>query len=589
MKFIGYMQEARVALMVLFISVSPLFAQQVTLDIQPRAIRQNEAATLKLNFINLNPPQAPGLPPIDGFDVQFVGQEQHFQISNNQQERRLTYNYQMQPRATGQFQIGPFTLDINGQKIEISPVTVEVLPPAAGQSGDPSMRDLIFARLSLPRNEVYLQERFDVELAIFYQGIQIDRGVQLMNLPSTGLNLEAFEEIGANREVLNNQIYDVRRFRLRGTALTAGRFELAPSVRVDVLVQRERSRDPFFGDFDVFFGRHQTQAATVPVEPTTVTIKSLPAEGRPDGFGGAVGRFDMEANIQPQEVAAGEPVTLTLRITGRGNFESISMPSLNLGDDFRRYDPKLIAAGEDHKVFEQVFIPRSDRVTEVPAVQFSYFDPEAGQYQTIQRGPYALAVKGGAAEAPQLVQAPSALASADASPLGIDIIDLKRNFHPQSVMPTETAHISTPFFVSPLLAIAALLAFQRRRESIRTDISRQRRSQAPRSARKALAAAENAMRNNDVAAFHQSLWQALADYTAHRCNLEAGQISPDLILQKSRSAGLPETHQTSLEGILRACDEARFAAGAVPAEELPRRWQSTQEILKALEKVKLSS
>ena len=577
------------ALVLCLLGATLASAQQITLEVQPRAMRQNETATLKLNFINLNPPQAPDLPPMDGFDVQFVGQEQHFQITNNKQERRLTYNYALRPRATGTFQIGPFALDMNGQKIDIHPVSVEVLPPAAGaQSGGTSIDNLIFAKLIIPRPEVYLQERFDLELALYYQGIRIDRGVQLQNLPSTGLNIEAFDEVGANREVVNDQIYEVRRFRLRGTALTAGTFELAPSLRVNIFVQQERSRDPFFGDFDIFFGRHQTQAADVSVEPTQVTIKSLPTEGRPASFGGAVGRFDMEASIQPQEVAAGEPVTLMIRITGQGNFESISMPSLNPGDDFRRYDPKLIAAGGDHKVFEQVFIPRTDKIAEIPVVEFSYFDPASARYETITRGPYPLLVKAGSsAAAPQLVQAPTTPA-ADTSPLGIDIIDLKRTLISQPERPSDEVKINTPAYLAPLLAIAALFVFQRRRDSLRSDISRQRRSQAPRSARKAIAAAEIALKNSDAGVFHQSLWQALADYIAHRCNLEAGQISPDLMLQKSKAAGLPAPQQNALEQILRACDEARFAAGASSPAEWPSRLQSTQEVLKALERVRLS-
>lgn len=569
--------------------IAPVWAQSITLEVQPNAIRLNESATLKLNFSNLNPPQAPNLPPIDGFDTQFIGQEQHFQFINGQQERRLTFNYHLQPRNTGRFTIGPFTLDLNGQKIEINPVEVEVLPPSGAGAGTQSMSDLIFAKINLPRPEVFLQERFDVELAIYYQGIQIDRNVQLMNLPGTGLNLEDFEEVGGNREVVNNQIYEVRRFRMRGTAITAGAFELAPTVRVNVMVRRERTRDPFFGDFDAFFGRYQTQPLNVPATPMTVTIRPLPTEGRPEGFGGAVGNFDMDVQIQPRELSAGEPVTLTLRIAGRGNFENISMPPLNLGDDFRSYDPKLIAADRDHKVFEQVFIPRSDAVKEIPPVQFSYFDPAAAKYQTITRGPYPLLVKPGAATDPQLVQAPALPVAPDRTPLGIDIIDLKRTLKTPGESPDEQVVIQPGLHLAPLLALAALLVFQRRREAISADVSRQRRSQAPRSARRAIKAAEDALARNDAAALHQSLWQALADYTAHRCNLEAGQISPDLILNKCRAGGLAVPVIESLEQLLRECDEARFAAGGLgDAAALKTRLQKTREILRAMENVRLS-
>ena len=142
-------------------------AQQISMDVQPRAIRLNETATLTLNFININPPQAPALPAINGFDIQHIGQEQHFQITNNQQERRLTYNYQRVPSSTGTFEVGPFAIDMNGQRIELAALTIEVLPPSGNAgSGEQTMSDLIFAKIQLPRPEVYLQERFDVELSL---------------------------------------------------------------------------------------------------------------------------------------------------------------------------------------------------------------------------------------------------------------------------------------------------------------------------------------------------------------------------------------------------------------------------------------
>jgi hypothetical protein len=578
----------------LFLSaVGMALAQHVSLDVQPRTIRLNETATLKLNFINLNPPQSPALPEIPGFEIAYVGQEQQFQFVNGNQERRLTYNYRLQPRSTGQFTLGPFALNMNGSNIELDSISMEVLPPsgAGGSATGETIDDLVFARIHLPRTEVYLQERFDVELALYYRGVQLDRGIQLQNLPSTGLNLEDFQEIGSTREARGNEIYEVRRFRMRGTALTAGTFQLAPMVRVNVLVKRERQHDPFMGGFDdFFFGRHEAQPLSVPAEPMDVMIRPLPTEGRPDTFGGAVGKFDMHMEVQPNEVAAGDPITLTVRISGQGNFESLSMPSINLGDDFRRYDPKLIASGNDHKVFEQVFIPRSDRIRELPAVSFSFFDPEQMSYQTIVRGPLPLLVKAGSSEAPQVVQAPSSSPSPDREPLGIDIIDIKRTAaHWTQQYPGHATRINPTLLTLPLLAIGVLGLIVRRRDSIQRDIGRQRRAQAPRSAQAALRRAEQALSQNQPGAFHEAIWQALADYFAHRGNLQAGEVSPEWIVAKMRDGGLSAPRVAELEGIIRSCEEARFAridshGNGEPLRDLLRR---AQEILRACEKIRL--
>lgn len=484
-------------------------------------------------------------------------------------------------------------MSISGRNIDFPPVALEVLPATsgAGAHGE-TIDDLVFAKILLPRTEVYLQERFDVELALYYRGIQIDRGIQLQNMPSTGLNLDNFEEVGSTRESVNNEIYEVRRFRMRGTALSSGTFELAPMVRVNVLVRRERPRDPFFGGFDAFFGVHDTQPLSVPAEPMTVVIRPLPTDGKPADFGGAVGSFNMEVDVNPVEVNAGDPVTLTLRITGRGNFETISMPPLNLGKDFRRYDPKLMASGRDFKVFEQVFIPRSDTIQELPPVTFSYFDPDAGVYKTIVKGPHPLSVKAGSsAAAPQMVQAPSAAATELREPLGIDIIDLKRN-EPEWVemaIPGVNA-VSIAVHSIPALAIAMLFVIRKRQESINQDVTRRRRTLAPKSARASIRRAEQALNGKNYPEFHEAVWQAMADYIAHRANLEPGQVSPAVIIGKLENGGLPADRLDQLKGILSSSEEARFARGG--AHDDPARLrgelQTMQDILRSCERLKLS-
>lgn len=582
-----------VALVFMSAEITPLFARQVALDIQPRVISLAEAATLKLTFINLHPPQSPALPEIPGFDINYIGQESQVSIINGQQEQRLTYNYRLFPKSSGQFRIGPFSMSVHGQNIDLDAINIEVLPPGAASDDNKSQRvdDLIFARVQLPRNEVFLQERFDIEISLYYRGVQLDRGVQFQNLPSTGLNLEDLQEIGSTREAVGGEIYDVRRFRMRGTALTAGTFELAPMLRINVFVRRERPRDPFFGGFDAFFGRHETQTMIVPTETMNVVIRPLPINGRPDTFGGAVGKFDMELHVQPTEVNAGDPVTLTLRISGRGNFETISMPPINLGDDFRRYDPKLVASGRDHKVFEQVFIPRIDTIKELPPVSFSFFDPELKKYQTIVRGPYPLLVKAGSSDAPLMVQAPSPLPQPDRAPLGIDIVDLKRNpgkWRSDAFISNDTVPVG--LHALPILALAALLVIQRRRDKFNANASLRRRYQAPKSARAAIRAAEQAMGNGQTARFYESLWQAIADYVGHRCNLEAGQISPELIIIRLQSAGLKPEFLTRVRDLLAKCDEVRFANADLPGEKDAMRseLQHVQEILRACEKIAIT-
>ncbi|MFO1492696.1 MAG: hypothetical protein U1F77_18455 [Kiritimatiellia bacterium] len=62
-----------------------------------------------------------------------------------------------------------------------------------------------------------------------------------------------------------------------------------------------------------------------------MTCKDLPAEGRPASFNGAIGRLDFRASLQPDKIAQGDPVTLTLVVGGKGNIENIGAPSFSRG------------------------------------------------------------------------------------------------------------------------------------------------------------------------------------------------------------------------------------------------------------------
>ena len=46
----------------------------------------------------------------------------------------------------------------------------------------------------------------------------------------------------------------------------------------------------------------------------------------------------------------------------------------------------------DEKTAEQVIIPTSAGIKEVPALHFSYFDPSIKDYKTITQGPFAIQV-----------------------------------------------------------------------------------------------------------------------------------------------------------------------------------------------------
>ncbi|HEU4417968.1 MAG TPA: hypothetical protein VFT55_03460, partial [Planctomycetota bacterium] len=63
------------------------------------------------------------------------------------------------------------------------------------------------------------------------------------------------------------------------------------------------------------------QEASVLSGAQQLTVKALPATGRPEGFTGAVGEFEVRGAASSARVAAGAAFTLEVVVTGRGNLE----------------------------------------------------------------------------------------------------------------------------------------------------------------------------------------------------------------------------------------------------------------------------
>ena len=115
-----------------------------------------------------------------------------------------------------------------------------------------------------------------------------------------------------------------------------------------------------------------------------IEIKPLPP-GKPADFSGAIGDFKLEAEADPHKAQAGDPVTVRLLLSGRGNFDRIAAPVLSDEHGLRTYPATSKFKADDEvnlsgiKTFEQVVIADGAR-SSLPAYHLSYLDPTTGKY-----------------------------------------------------------------------------------------------------------------------------------------------------------------------------------------------------------------
>ena len=98
-----------------FVFALPAAALDVTFDVQPRLLNLGETATAMLEFHGAQGINGLNLPDVDGLSITSPSIMQ--QNINGAHSVRM--NYRIVPRRAGSFVIGPYTLDLNGETIQI--------------------------------------------------------------------------------------------------------------------------------------------------------------------------------------------------------------------------------------------------------------------------------------------------------------------------------------------------------------------------------------------------------------------------------------------------------------------------------------
>ncbi len=566
---------------------SRAFAADVTITVTPPIISLGESAQVKVEVRDARRPTNPAFPSTDGLRISGTGKSSQTSIINGKVDKSVSYSATIYPQRTGEFSIGPFEYKVDG---EIKQLTgrLKVVATSGDAAASQSWNDVTFARIASNRQQVYVQEPFDLTLSIYSRtDVQLAGNINLQGLPETGLSGPEWEEIpNGKREQLDGVLYDVRQFKTSLRAMGSGEFRFAPVVTVQVAApqqQQQRRRDPFgFG----LFNSVQTIPVELEVEPATVQVLPLPTDGKPDGFSGAVGRFQFQVTADPKEVSPGDPITLQMTIVGEGNYDRILPPALPAEAPFRLFGEAVRQQGNNGVRFEQVISPRDETVTEIPAIGFSYFDSESGAYRTVSSQRIPITVNASSNHTAQLFAAQETLSVAPADTPFATESDIQRM---TGWLKAQWKRIHPWLWTLPAALGLGLVLFgiQKFVHWRRKDTAWMRRQQAPKAARKALRAATAAMEQSDIPGFYNSLWNALTGYFGNRLNLPPGDVTLNQMTAILTDARLSEHHLETLKQLYNTVEQYRYGAmsDTSGSEEMESLRTGLIRLLKAAEKI----
>ncbi|HWR82541.1 MAG TPA: BatD family protein, partial [Candidatus Deferrimicrobium sp.] len=313
----------------------------------------------------------------------------------------------------------------------------------------------------------------------------------------------------------------------------------------------------------------------------------------PDDFTGSIGSFKMTAAADKTAVELNQPVSVTIRINGTGNVKSVSEPTIPTSDDFRVYRASTsenISKLNDRlggtKLYEEVFIPRRPGTLRIPALRFSYFDPERGRYEALATQPIVVNVvkpEGYAASADIPYSAPDLTIGSRAS----DIRYIKQDLG--DTTPMGKVLLFTPLYIAvnglPVLVLAATVLIRRRRERLTADIGYARSRKASKTARRKLARAKSRARVEHAGEFFAEVASALTSYIADKLNVSPHGLTSDRIAALLRERSADEILIREVDELLRTCDFARYAPAAIAQAEIDAALARAEQTMTRMEEV----
>ena len=451
----------------------------------------------------------PNMPEADGLQFAYRGQNSQTQWINGKISSSISFVFMVQAEKAGHHTIKPIKVTVDGKTHTTDPISCTVLPASAsnappagrqsiqpGQSNAPSARlrsgeaeKIGFMRIIPEQDKIYSGQLVPFTIkAFFRQGMR----VTLKSNPRfVGENfiLQSIDDKPRQRdERINGETYTALTWKGALSAVKVGTFPLEMEMDAELLVREQRQRrapqlgspfsnDPFFDDFYAQYSRREVKVTS---PEKSITVMDLSAADRPDDFQGAIGTFSLAVAASPLKGKVGDPITLKMIVSGTGNFGMVHPPGITNKNGWKTY-PATDSFEEQNqrsgkKTFEQAIIPTSPDLTAIPPVQFSYFDPDAGEYVSLVSDPINI----------QLEKPANGLASIkkpgneNLNPPPPDVLDLHgpNNLAPLHTDPGRLVHAIKPLYQKTwflllltvaLVCLAASLLLYLRRKKLAAD------------------------------------------------------------------------------------------------------------------------
>ena len=476
------------------------------------------------------------------------------------------YRYILTTDRTGPFTIPPFEARLRGRTARSAPLHIFIrgsrngdgVPTVVARARIDTSLDVNFRALAEPET-VFVGQQANYEVAVFLNESVRDRlGRNPTFYPPDMQSMLAYDLAPPAGEPPKRKVgtrcFDALVYQRALFPLVPGRFVISPAQ----LVYSLRLSSSIFS---------REESHELVTDSTILVAVNPPNAGRPPEYTGAVGDLAIATRLDSHRGRVGDPMTLTVRLSGTGNVKLFPPPKLDVpwaslvrGDERVEVDTNARKI-RGSKEFDWVLTPRVAGELDVPPIRYGYFNPDLRRYAVAS------------APSERVDIEPGALASSDTA-RPVPLLGIRRQFRgPAPHPPEEQSYFWLVLALAPIPAVTG-----RMRRGV------PRRTTAP----TALASLRSIARSSGVRRDPCEVRRAFANALGERLGVSAERFSrPGALARALLRAGASAATAADAEKLLRQLDEAAYGPVAtldadtaeralgvvrtVDGEALPRR------------------
>ena len=560
--------------LVLFISLfySSLFAQ-IKFEAQTERSTYGLNERIQLVFTINNEGDNFEPPKFTGFKAEgpFInkGNQTSITIVNGKvtQKREISTQviYYLTPTKKGTFTIGSASIEFSETTYKSAPIKLTItdpiqMPTYPGQQNNANFGEGIHLVAELSTKNPYVSEPVSVVYKLYFEPRSTVGNFRNFKAPKYDDFWSQYidmKQLKAERGKYNGKDYSMVVLRkVILYPLEAGAKTIEP-FKLELDAEVPTGRRDWFGEYEMRVIEKSLSTGT-----QTINVKPLPENGKPEGFTGAVGKFDFKVIPSKTALKAGESLDLEVSVSGKGNLKLFTLPKPIVPSALEMYDPShsenvdTPLTGMTGKISDKyTIIPQFKGKYVIKPITFSYYDLATKSYKTITSKEITIDVAEG--DGTVVANVPNSNKQA---------IEKKEVFQYNKLSTTFESTVRKDFLgsglfysllLAPLLLIPIVMIAKKQKEANDADVVGNRRKQNNRLVKKYLSEAKKQM--GDKVPFYMAMEKALHNFLKAKLHIETVEMSKENIVELLQQRNASEESINRFMELMNDCEFARYA------------------------------